>query len=453
MSCPYAQFIFDNTKANHSQNGLTVVATENNNHDDRRKKETLDYATYLRTDILLTALKCHSHTDHLDANSPPIHDEHFFILIHQVFELWFKQILFELDSIREIFIDSNHVMTSMFNINLRLKRLVKIFHVLVDQFELLETMTPIEFLEFRTYLSSGSGFQSLQFRIIEIKLGLTDSFRNIYKTKYFTDTMFKDEQSIELKNALNEESLLIRIERWLEHIYDSMSFNFLSVFTSSVESLIEHEKKQKLTNGIDIETIERDAETAKRKFASMIDPIEYETLLKNNERRISHKAMLSALMISLYHQQTCFQQSYQMLHLLMDVDAQMINWRHQHILLVQRQIGRKPGTGGTDGIFYLQQTITNKYQVFIDLFNVSTYLIPQRFLPTFTDKLIEPTRSLSSFTVDYQREISILKYHQSSVKQDETEEISIKYEQIIYLIIFIIGCIFAILSSLFKLFN
>jgi tryptophan 2,3-dioxygenase len=73
-------------------------------------------------------------------------------------------------------------------------------------------MTPIEFLEFREYLASGSGFQSLQFRIIEVKLGLTDQFRSSYKTKYFTEIMFKGKQNVELKQAINEESLLILIE-------------------------------------------------------------------------------------------------------------------------------------------------------------------------------------------------------------------------------------------------
>ena len=100
----------------------------------------------------------------------------------------------------------------MFNINLRLKRIVNVFQVLNQQFQLLETMTPIEFLEFRMYLTSGSGFQSLQFRMIEIKLGLTDAFRNFYKTKYFVHTMFKDEQSTQLKQVINQDSLLIRVE-------------------------------------------------------------------------------------------------------------------------------------------------------------------------------------------------------------------------------------------------
>lgn len=73
-------------------------------------------------------------------------------------------------------------------------------------------MTPTDFLSFRDYITPASGFQSLQFRIIEMKFGLTDQFRESFKTEYFTKTMFKGEQGSELEKAVNEESLLIIIE-------------------------------------------------------------------------------------------------------------------------------------------------------------------------------------------------------------------------------------------------
>jgi tryptophan 2,3-dioxygenase len=114
----------------------------------------------------------------------------------------------------------------------------------------------------------------------------------------------------------------------------------------------------------------------------MLNQQEYAKLQSSNERRMSHKAMLAALMISVYQQQPCFQQAYNMLYLLMDIDALIASWRRmlfiqsvffitafsfrfvsfimidKHVLLVQRQIGRKPGTGGTGGYSYLVRTIT-----------------------------------------------------------------------------------------------
>jgi tryptophan 2,3-dioxygenase len=84
--------------------------------------------------------------------------------------------------------------------------------MLIDQLQLLESMTPMTFLEFRSYITPASGFQSLQFRIIEMKLGLTDQFRSSYKTEYFTRTMFKGKQANQLNIAVKEDSLLCLIE-------------------------------------------------------------------------------------------------------------------------------------------------------------------------------------------------------------------------------------------------
>ena len=192
-------------------------------------KEPLNYTTYLRLPGVLDSVHCLSHVNPLDETSPPIHDEHFFIIIHQsksvpdsrkstkvffvlVFELWFKAFLYEIDSIRQIFNNSSQVVPLLFYINLRLTRSVGIWNMLIEMLQGLETMTPVEFLAFRDYVTPASGFQSLQFRIIEMRLGLTDNFRQSYKTKYFTETMFKGEQSRELKKIVEEESLLTLLE-------------------------------------------------------------------------------------------------------------------------------------------------------------------------------------------------------------------------------------------------
>ena len=100
------------------------------------------------------------------------HDEMLFIIIHQIYELWFKQILYELDDLLTIFgegeINEAHVATAV----TRLDRIIEIQKILIDQIRVLETMTPMDFLDFRDFLIPASGFQSLQFRLIENKLGL-----------------------------------------------------------------------------------------------------------------------------------------------------------------------------------------------------------------------------------------------------------------------------------------
>ncbi|CAF1517247.1 unnamed protein product [Didymodactylos carnosus] len=120
--------------------------------------------------------------------------------------------------------------------------------MLIDQLELLETMTPGAFLEFRDYVTPASGFQSLQFRIIENKLGLTDKSRSVYKMNHFTDQMFtRRVQAEELKKSMEEKSLLMLLEKWLENIYDSItSLDFLNEYKLGVERFIDHEVEEYL---------------------------------------------------------------------------------------------------------------------------------------------------------------------------------------------------------------
>ena len=104
----------------------------------------------------------------------PAHDEMLFIVIHQAFELWFKQIRFELDYVCTVF-SKEHINDNSEDLNLvvhRLHRVVKILDLLNEQVGILDTMTPLDFLEFRNLLTPSSGFQSLQFRLIEAQLGL-----------------------------------------------------------------------------------------------------------------------------------------------------------------------------------------------------------------------------------------------------------------------------------------
>ena len=117
------------------------------------------YSSYLKLDGLLA--------QQAPLSDGPEHDELLFIVIHQVFELWFKQILHELDHLRRLLVAGELAAASH-----TLGRLLKIWKVLVSQIDVLETMTPLEFLSFRERLESASGFQSSQFREVEITLGL-----------------------------------------------------------------------------------------------------------------------------------------------------------------------------------------------------------------------------------------------------------------------------------------
>ncbi len=124
------------------------------------------YSTYLKVGELLDLQECMS----VDPDSgEPEHDETLFIIIHQVYELWFKQMLHELDRV-VVHLDSNSVHAAQH----QLKRVLKILKTLVGQVDILETMTPAEFASFRSFLANASGFQSAQFRELEFLLGIKD---------------------------------------------------------------------------------------------------------------------------------------------------------------------------------------------------------------------------------------------------------------------------------------
>jgi len=129
----------------------------------------LTYGTYLKVPELLSLQQCVSVDEH---TGKPEHDETLFIIIHQVYELWFKQLLHELDHIVEL-LDDDKINAARHH----LKRVLKILKTLVGQIDVLETMTPAEFASFRVFLSSASGFQSAQFRELEFMLGIKNQIQ------------------------------------------------------------------------------------------------------------------------------------------------------------------------------------------------------------------------------------------------------------------------------------
>ncbi|MFY7900540.1 MAG: tryptophan 2,3-dioxygenase family protein, partial [Chitinophagaceae bacterium] len=128
------------------------------------------YSDYLHLHKILDS----QHPVSFEKENHSAHDEMLFIIIHQAYELWFKQILYELDFVSSVF-KKQLINDNSEDLNLvrhRLQRVIKILGLLNEQIGILDTMTPLDFLEFRNLLTPASGFQSVQFRLIESKLGL-----------------------------------------------------------------------------------------------------------------------------------------------------------------------------------------------------------------------------------------------------------------------------------------
>ena len=178
--------------------------------------DDLYYSDYIELDKILNSQHPKSFSSIEDGN-----DEMLFIIIHQAYELWFKQILFELDLVRNIFVRDriNDNADDMSRVVQRLKRVVKIIELINQQVSVLETMTALDFLEFRNHLLPASGFQSKQFRLIEAKLGLKMEQR--YKTEYYKHTRrgsLSEADLQEVDQAESESTLKELIVQWLERM-------------------------------------------------------------------------------------------------------------------------------------------------------------------------------------------------------------------------------------------
>ena len=151
-----------------------------------KKEKNVYYSDYLKLDKLLNSQILMS-----EKNGYKAHDEMLFIIVHQTYELWFKQIIHEIDLVISLFsqktIDESDVSNSVRHLN----RIIEIQKILIDQIRVLETMTAMDFLEFRDYLFPSSGFQSSQFRLIENKLGLKNDLRVSYGNKDYKEVMKK----------------------------------------------------------------------------------------------------------------------------------------------------------------------------------------------------------------------------------------------------------------------
>jgi tryptophan 2,3-dioxygenase/very-short-patch-repair endonuclease len=170
------------------------------------------YHDYLQLDKILDAQHPESNRHNASA-----HDEMLFIIIHQTYELWFKQLHYEVDSLLQIMRKPslNDNSPELQTVVHRLNRMGVILRVLVHQIDILETMTPMDFLDFRDMLRPASGFQSWQFKLLEAKLGLKFDYR--HGKEYYT-TQLRQEHIDVIKQAENEQSFLQLVNDWLERM-------------------------------------------------------------------------------------------------------------------------------------------------------------------------------------------------------------------------------------------
>lgn len=350
------------------------------------KYTSIHYHNYLELEKILSAQKLRSAMD-----GEPAHDEMLFIIIHQVYELWFKEIIHDLDSVMDMFrmedVDEKSIRIAV----ARLERIIEIQKILIQQIRVLETMTSLDFLDFRNYLFPASGFQSHQFRKVELMLGLKEDKRITYNQESYTEAFEKKKKS-ELQELERSDSMLDLLEAWLERtpFLEFKNFNFLEEYRAAVkimleeesmaisnsDMLTEEEKKMRLQMLGDTDSY----------FATVLDEHKHNQLIEKGELRVSYKATMAALLINLYRDEPILQMPYLLISRLLEVEDLLTGWRFRHAQMVMRMLGRKTGTGGSSGHKYLKET-ADKHKIFIDFHNISTLLIPRSKLPELPPEL------------------------------------------------------------------
>jgi tryptophan 2,3-dioxygenase len=241
------------------------------------------YGSYLRIDDLLDLQKPRS--------EGPEHDEMLFIVIHQVYELWFKEILHEIDRVKLLLAgDETH------RAQHTLKRILTILKVLVAQLDILETMTPLEFLSFRERLEAASGFQSDQFRQLEFALGR------------------KSTQAIE-RFAVGSRARTALERRFAEATVWDAFLQYLSREGYRVPEA---------------------------------------ALTREVTRAVEPSEAIQQILIEIYRKDP---KNSEICERLVDLDEGVQEWRYRHVKMVERTIGVKTGTGGSAGAAYLQTTV------------------------------------------------------------------------------------------------
>jgi tryptophan 2,3-dioxygenase len=256
------------------------------------------YGSYLHVDDLLELQRPRS--------EGPEHDELLFIVIHQVYELWFKETLHEIDYVRRLFEQDDPSRAQH-----TLKRILTILKVMVAQLDILETMTPLEFMSFRERLEAASGFQSDQFRQLEFVLGR------------------KSQQ------AINRFSRGTRARMALEQRYAEPT-----LWDAFLRYL------------------------AREGYA--IPPAQ---LSRDVTAAIEPSPEMQAVLIELYRKDV---KNVEICERLVDLDEGIQEWRYRHVKMVERTIGAKPGTGGSSGANYLRATIGSP--LFPDLWEIRARL-------------------------------------------------------------------------------
>lgn len=340
-----------------------------------------NYPEYLQLDRILSGQRPPDFSSsQKDATRDLLHHEELlFILTHQTMELWFKMVLADLSLARDLIgrpragsavVPEEDIPRSC----TLLGRATEIFKILAQQFTVIETMAPTNFLVFRDQLVPASGFESWQFRELEILAGLSEAERINFEGMPYAARV-DSERRAALDRRLGEMTLRQALFAWLARTPIDEAFpGFTDAFLGAYDRYIDGQRKLQAENpNLTAEQkplIDARLQSAKvdaRKFFSTGD----ETVQK------AHRAFV---FISSYRDEPLLRWPYSLLERVLEFEEHFRLFRFRHARMVERMIGLRVGSGGSTGVEYLDQT-TGRYRIFGDLLRATSYLIRRDTLP------------------------------------------------------------------------
>jgi len=347
------------------------------------------YWDYLEIEKLLSL------QDGIPDGEEPSADELHFIIVHQVFELWFKLVLRELRLARDA-VSAEMVPEGQVPLVVRhLQRVSKIFEHTMSQWAVMETLTPQDFLAFRDKLVPASGFQSFQMRELEILMGLDPAQR---EASGFGDPVRVIRDLAEaspggdlakesVRQAMEERSLLEALNEWLSRTPIQGSSpgeagdrevveRFIADYLAAQGAHIENQARIYGTQGT---VSESEAAAKLQKTLRETEEFLRAEDVPEGARHERSRLRCAVLFIESYRELPLLAWPRTLLDVVVDLEELLILFRTRHVRMVERIIGRRMGTGGSAGVDYLEETL--KYRIFTDLWTVRTILLPRAALP------------------------------------------------------------------------
>ena len=313
-------------------------------------------------------------------------DEMHFIVVHQTFELWFKQVIRELSEARDILGGDRVPEDDIPRAVDHLRRTTEIFQLMANQWAVLETLTPQGFLAFRDGLGAASGFESFQMREFEILLGLENEDRigGMDPLTNFRAMAEVDERGAamlaRLEDAISKPSLCESVMNWVERTPIMGSSYGSEGDVENVRAYVEtHLESHRV---VCAEAAERSAgwgagdpsKMAARMTAAHEGAVDF--LMPSGE---VSRVRAGLLFIESYRELPLLTWPRKLIDAIVELEESMVKWRHAHARMVERIMGRRIGTGGTSGVDYLDAT--SQYRIFKDLWGVRTILVKPQERP------------------------------------------------------------------------